>query len=114
MPEYLLLEHYRGGPRPRRPVPPIDQWAPEDVEAHISLARRRLPRAAALRRRAPESSTEALLAGAERHPPTAPVEVVLRPPRSCTAARGASPPRHSRGPGARDVPLRFRHVGTAR
>ena len=28
MPKYLLLKHYRGGPEPHRPVPPIDQWAP--------------------------------------------------------------------------------------
>ena len=27
MPKYLLLEHYRGGPEPHRPVPPMDQWA---------------------------------------------------------------------------------------
>ena len=29
MPKYLLLKHYRGGPEPHHPVPPIDQWAPE-------------------------------------------------------------------------------------
>ena len=34
MPKYLLLKHYRGGPESHRPVPPMDQWAPEDVEAH--------------------------------------------------------------------------------
>ena len=33
MPKYLLLKHYRGGPEPHRPVPPMDQWAPEDVVA---------------------------------------------------------------------------------
>src|SRR3954468_18032616 len=27
----------RGGPDPHRPVPPIDQWAPEDVEAHMAF-----------------------------------------------------------------------------
>jgi hypothetical protein len=37
MPKYLLLKHYRGGPELHRPVPPMDQWAPEDVEAHIGL-----------------------------------------------------------------------------
>jgi hypothetical protein len=37
MPKYLLLKHYRGGPEPHRPVPPMDQWAPEDVEAHIAF-----------------------------------------------------------------------------
>ena len=37
MPKYLLLKHYRGGPDPYRPFPPMDQWAPEDVEAHITF-----------------------------------------------------------------------------
>ena len=37
MPKYLLLKHYRGGPEPHRPVPPIDQWRPEDVEAHMAF-----------------------------------------------------------------------------
>src|SRR5829696_10025285 len=37
MPKYLLLKHYRGGPEPHRRVPPIDQWAPEDVEAHVAF-----------------------------------------------------------------------------
>jgi hypothetical protein len=31
MPKYLLLKHYRGGPEPHHPFPPMDQWAPEDV-----------------------------------------------------------------------------------
>ncbi len=39
MPKYLLLNRYRGGPEPLRPVPPMDQWAPEDVEAHIAFMR---------------------------------------------------------------------------
>ncbi len=37
MPKYLLLKHYSGGPQPHRPVPPIDQWDPEDVEAHMAF-----------------------------------------------------------------------------
>jgi len=37
MPKYLLLKHCRGGPEPHRPVPPMDQWAPEDVEAHMAF-----------------------------------------------------------------------------
>jgi hypothetical protein len=37
MPKYLLLKHYRGGPEPHRAVPPIDRWAPEDVEAHMAF-----------------------------------------------------------------------------
>ena len=39
MPKYLLLKHYRGGPEPHRSVPPMDQWAPEDVEAHMAFLR---------------------------------------------------------------------------
>jgi hypothetical protein len=39
MPKYLLLKHYRGGPEPHRPVPPMDQWAPEDIEAHMAFLR---------------------------------------------------------------------------
>jgi hypothetical protein len=40
MPKYLLLKHYRGGPEPHHPVPPMDQWAPEDVEAHMAFGLR--------------------------------------------------------------------------
>jgi hypothetical protein len=39
MPKCLLLKHYRGGPEPHRPFAPMDQWAPEDVEAHMALQR---------------------------------------------------------------------------
>jgi len=39
MPKYLILKHYRGGPEQHHPVPPIDQWAPEDVEAHMAFLR---------------------------------------------------------------------------
>src|SRR3954451_22243924 len=39
MPKYLLLKHYRGGPEPHHPFPPMDQWAPEDVEAHMAILR---------------------------------------------------------------------------
>ena len=39
MPKYLLLKHYRGGPGPHHAFPPIDQWAPKDVEAHIAFQR---------------------------------------------------------------------------
>jgi hypothetical protein len=35
--EVLLLKHYRGGPDPYRPFPPMDQWAPENVEAHMTF-----------------------------------------------------------------------------
>ena len=37
MPKYLLLKHYRGGPDPYRPFPPMDQWEPEDVDAHMTF-----------------------------------------------------------------------------
>jgi hypothetical protein len=37
MPKFLLLKHYRGGPDPYRAVPPMDQWAPEDVDAHMTF-----------------------------------------------------------------------------
>ncbi|MEQ8835016.1 MAG: YciI family protein [Miltoncostaeaceae bacterium] len=39
MPRFLLLKHYRGGPEPHKPYPPMDRWAPEDVEAHIAFQR---------------------------------------------------------------------------
>ena len=39
MPKYLLLKHYRGGPEPHHPFPPMDEWAPEDVEAHMTFLR---------------------------------------------------------------------------
>jgi hypothetical protein len=39
MPKYLILKHYRGGPEPHHPFPPMDQWAPEDVEAHMAFQR---------------------------------------------------------------------------
>jgi hypothetical protein len=39
MPKYLLLKHYRGGPEPHHPFPPLDQWAPEDVDAHMTFLR---------------------------------------------------------------------------
>ncbi|MFC0627995.1 YciI family protein [Kribbella deserti] len=37
MPRYLLLKHYRGGPAQQRAVPPMEEWAPEDVEAHMAF-----------------------------------------------------------------------------
>jgi hypothetical protein len=39
LPRYLLLKHYRGGPEQHTPYPPMDQWAPEDVEAHLAFQR---------------------------------------------------------------------------
>ena len=37
MPKFLLLKHYRGGPEQHRVCPPMDQWAPEDVDAHMTF-----------------------------------------------------------------------------
>ena len=34
MAKYLMLKHYRGAPKPVNDVP-MDQWQPEEVEAHI-------------------------------------------------------------------------------
>ena len=33
--KYLMLKHYRGGPTPAVDYPPMDQWAPDKVDAHI-------------------------------------------------------------------------------
>ena len=38
MTKYLLLKHYRGAPAPVNDVP-MDQWAPEEVDAHIQYMR---------------------------------------------------------------------------
>ena len=37
MPKHLLLKHCRGGSEPAPSLPPMDQWAPEDVEAHMAF-----------------------------------------------------------------------------
>jgi hypothetical protein len=34
MAKHLLLKHYRGAPAPVNAVP-MDQWSPDEVEAHI-------------------------------------------------------------------------------
>ena len=36
MPKYLILKHYRGAPATVNDHP-MDQWAPEDVEAHMAF-----------------------------------------------------------------------------
>jgi hypothetical protein len=36
MAKYLLLKHYRGAPAPVNNVP-MDQWKPDEVEAHIKF-----------------------------------------------------------------------------
>jgi hypothetical protein len=35
MAKYLLLKHYRGGPKPVTNIGPMDQWAPPEIDAHI-------------------------------------------------------------------------------
>jgi len=37
--KYLLLKHYRGGPANAADWPPIDQWTPEEVDAHVQFMR---------------------------------------------------------------------------
>ena len=36
MAKYLLLKHYRGAPAPANDVP-MDQWTPDEVDAHIQF-----------------------------------------------------------------------------
>jgi hypothetical protein len=35
--KYLLLKHYRGGPKPFVDFKTMDQWTPEEVDAHIKF-----------------------------------------------------------------------------
>ncbi|CUU59022.1 Uncharacterized conserved protein [Parafrankia irregularis] len=37
--KYLLLKHYRGGPAPTWDWAPMDQWTPQEVDAHIQYMR---------------------------------------------------------------------------
>jgi hypothetical protein len=39
MTKYLLLKHYRGGPRPVTDYPVMDQWTPDEVQDHIQFMR---------------------------------------------------------------------------
>ncbi|HSK57867.1 MAG TPA: hypothetical protein VK935_02320, partial [Actinomycetospora sp.] len=32
---YLILKHYRGGPAPAVDWAPMDQWTPDEVDAHF-------------------------------------------------------------------------------
>ena len=38
MAKYLLLKHYRGSPQPEGFVP-MDQWTPDEIEAHFQFMR---------------------------------------------------------------------------
>ena len=35
MAKYLMLKHYRGAPAPGSGAPMMDQWTPDEVDAHI-------------------------------------------------------------------------------
>jgi hypothetical protein len=39
MAKYLLLKHYRGGPALPVDCAPMDQWLPEEVQAHVQFMR---------------------------------------------------------------------------
>jgi hypothetical protein len=39
MAKYLLLKHYRGGPDPAVDFVPMDQWTPDEVDAHVQFMR---------------------------------------------------------------------------
>jgi hypothetical protein len=39
MAKYLLLKHYRGGPAPAVDFAPMDQWTPDEVDAHVQFMR---------------------------------------------------------------------------
>ncbi|TDB82579.1 hypothetical protein E1264_31275 [Actinomadura sp. KC216] len=39
MAKYLLLKHYRGGPAPAVDYGSMDQWTPEEVDAHVRFMR---------------------------------------------------------------------------
>jgi hypothetical protein len=39
MAKYLLLKHYRGGPAPTVDAAPMDQWTPDEVDAHVQYMR---------------------------------------------------------------------------
>lgn len=34
--KYLLLKHYRGGPEPVEGWTTMDQWTPEEIDAHVA------------------------------------------------------------------------------
>jgi hypothetical protein len=39
MAKYLLLKHHRGGPAPAVDWAPMDQWTPDEVDAHVQFMR---------------------------------------------------------------------------
>ena len=43
MAKYLLLKHYRRSPDPRTRDIPMEQWTPEEIDAHMAFMERRSP-----------------------------------------------------------------------
>jgi hypothetical protein len=39
MPKYLLLKHYNGGPEAHPNCTPMQEWAPDEITAHIEFQR---------------------------------------------------------------------------
>ena len=39
MAKYLLLKHYRGGPAPVEDYGTMDQWTPDEIDAHLQYMR---------------------------------------------------------------------------
>ena len=37
MPKYLILKHYRGGPATTVNDHPMEEWAPDEVDAHMAF-----------------------------------------------------------------------------
>ena len=77
MAKYLLLKHYRGAPAPVNDVP-MDQWAPEEITAHVQYmndfaARSREPASSLTARRSrPAGRSSGTTATAARRSPMAP------------------------------------------
>jgi hypothetical protein len=86
MPKYLLLKHYRGGPEPHRPVPPMDRWA-----RAAPVARRPRPPARAQRR--PRCRATAYAEAARRATDVSERDHLVR---QAARARAAEPCRNSR------------------
>ena len=66
--KYLLLKHYRGGPKPVHDLPPMDRWTPEEVDAHVRFMR---DFAARLEETGEFVDTQALTPGGTARPATA-------------------------------------------
>jgi hypothetical protein len=39
MPKYLLLKHYNGGPEAHENCVPMNEWTPDEIQAHIEFQR---------------------------------------------------------------------------